>query len=688
MMVYNKASKIKILDSAIFVFVVIFLLSISNSIFVNQIGYYGALILILIKATITKSNQFSKSGLEFALLWYMLAEMISLILSPHKDEALQGLMKRYFLIPMIYVTIAVATDYKEAQKIFKIYLGGTLVTVLIYLYFSFNHYLSNLYGLTESGPSVFQYPITASEILSFTVIFLFAFLINEKTSVKNKVFLIIGFSLSLLALFSTYKRTGWLGAAFGILIILILKKQWKIIIPAALFIVGFYITQTNISEVKIYSLLDNEMRLSKSFNTEGKAYDVFSFNDQLMVSDYNKGIVVHKNYQPIDTIEVPTAVIKFTHWKDNFYLASLIDTRFILFELNQNKFIQKGEFISPGMTYSFAVANGNLYIADKDSGLTVFINPLNSQDKYRYSQFSNMTYVFADSNYIALASNELGYSIYSLNKGYLPARELRRDSSKIDFFYYSSQLIFISDKNGLRVFKFNPPEVLLESNFPSINNIQRIAEDDEKFIIASLDGKVHVLQNKTDNSLEELGNLDLGYLPQGLNVYRNELYVSHVDNKKSRFLSIIDPYHPANAGRLALWSAGFKMFLDHPVFGLGDIDLAKYFKIYKKPYQKEIQGHLHNNFIHILVTLGLFGLLSVLFLFYKIISIDLKIYYSIKNEPFFASYALGAFAAFMGFLVLRLTELNFWEHEITTLIWFTFGLNIALFKLIKPEVSS
>ena len=227
MMVYSKASKIKILDSAIFVFVVIFLLSISNSIFVNQIGYYGALILILIKAAITKSNQFSKSGLEFALLWYMLAEMISLILSPHKDEALQGLMKRYFLIPMIYVTIAVATDYKEAQKIFKIYLGGTLVTVLIYLYFSFNHYLSNLYGLTESGPSVFQYPITASEILSFTVIFLFAFLINEKTSIKNKVFLIIAFSLSLLALFSTYKRTGWLGAAFGILIILILKNNGK-----------------------------------------------------------------------------------------------------------------------------------------------------------------------------------------------------------------------------------------------------------------------------------------------------------------------------------------------------------------------------------------------------------------------------------------------------------------------------
>ena len=167
----RKEHLIKIIDYSIYIFLIIFLLSISNSIFVNQIGYYGVLLLLLAKYWVTKENPFSKSGLEFPLLWYMLAELISLILSPYKEEALQGLMKRYFLIPMIYTTIAVITDFNQAKKVFKIYIGGTLVTVLIYLYFSFNHYISNLYGITESGPSVFQYPITASEILSFTVFF-------------------------------------------------------------------------------------------------------------------------------------------------------------------------------------------------------------------------------------------------------------------------------------------------------------------------------------------------------------------------------------------------------------------------------------------------------------------------------------------------------------------------------------
>jgi hypothetical protein len=676
----------KIIDYSIYVVLIIFLLSISNSIFVNQIGYYGVLLLLLAKYWVTKENPFSKSGLEFPILWYMLAELISFILSPYKEEALQGLMKRYFLIPMIYTTIAVITDFNQAKRVFKIYIGGTLVTVLIYLYFSFNHYISNLYGITESGPSVFQYPITASEILSFTVIFLFAFLVNEKTSIKNKIFLFIGFAISLLALFSTYKRTGWIGAAFGILIILVLKKQWKIIVPAALLVAGFYITQKNISEVNVYSLVNNEIVLSKSFITEGKASDVFPFNDQLMVSDYNKGMVIYKDYKPVGTIELPSAVTSFNHWKDNFYLANLIDTRFVLLEYDENKFVPKSEFVSPGMTYSYAIANSNLYVADKDSGLTIFTNPLNSEDKFYYSQFTGITNVFADSNYISLAGPEIGYTIYSLKDGFLPDKVLFKDSSKLDFFYYSSNFIFLSDKEGLSVFNFNSQKILLKNNFLSIKNIKKIVERNGKYFVASLDKIIYVLEKNVNDDFEIINTLELEYFPQGLNVFNNKLYLSHVDNKKSRFLSVIDPYHPANAGRLALWSAGFKMFLDYPIFGLGDIDLAKYFKIYKQPYQKEIQGHLHNNFIHILATLGLFGLLAVCLLFYKIIYIELKIYYSVKNERFISSYALGALAAFCGFIISGLTELNFWDHEITTLIWFTFGLNVAMFKSVKPDL--
>ena len=266
----------KILDNAIFLFIIVFLLSVSNSIFVNQIGYYGALILILFKAVITKQNQFSKTGLEFALVLYIFAEILSTIFSSEQSAAFHNLLKRVLLIPLIYTIVASVSDFKSAKTFFKIYIGGTLITVLIYLYFSFKHYEASLYSATESGPSIFQYPITASEIISFTVIFLFAFLINEKTKFKNKILLLIGFSLSLLALFSTYKRTGWMGAAFGILIILIMKKQWKVLLAGAGLAVLFFLTQHNISEINTYKIETDSLRLSSTIQTEGKAYNVYS----------------------------------------------------------------------------------------------------------------------------------------------------------------------------------------------------------------------------------------------------------------------------------------------------------------------------------------------------------------------------------------------------------------------------
>ena len=77
----NQNKSIKIIDKAIFVFIILFLLSLSNSIFVNQVGYYGALLLILLKYFLTKENQFKKTGLEFALIWYLAAEILSAMAS-------------------------------------------------------------------------------------------------------------------------------------------------------------------------------------------------------------------------------------------------------------------------------------------------------------------------------------------------------------------------------------------------------------------------------------------------------------------------------------------------------------------------------------------------------------------------------------------------------------------------------
>lgn len=681
----RKNSYIKILDSAIAFFFVIFLLSLSNSIFVNQLGYYGALILILIKWSVTKENPFNKTGLELALIWFILAEVLSTIFSNEPSASFHNLLKRILLIPIIYTTIASIKDSERAKTFVKIYLGATLVTVIIYLYFSYQHYLNDLYGTTESGPSIFQYPITASEIISFTVIFLFAFLINEKTSLRNRMFLLAGFLLSLLALFSTYKRTGWMGAAFGILIILVLKKQWKILIGGALLIVVFLLTQKNISEVNLYSFENHKLTLTRTIETEGRAFDAVSYDDEIIVSDYNNGLAVYSDTSLLYKIDMPSAVVGFYHWRENYFVAALIDTRFILLQKEKDKYKALNEFLSPGYTFGYNFANNFLYIIDIDSGLTVFSDPSDLTKISRYPELNNYAFVFADSSYLILAEHGKGFNTYRL-KNKLPSPEvIAGDSTELTYFYYSSPYIFSVGKSGMKIFEFSNDQFVFIQNIKELNNVFRIEKENDAFIAADYNGEIVILRMNSDGKFYINNKIETGYVPRSFSLNNNQLIATRLESKQSRLLGIFDPNHPSNANRIGFWQAGIKMFLDRPLFGLGDIDLAKYYKLYKKPYQKEIQGHLHNNFFHILATLGLFGLLAVVYLFFKVIKINLQIIRDLKNIPFASSYSLGALAAFCGFLISGLTELNFFDHEITTLIWFTFGLNVAFLKFAKRK---
>lgn len=682
----KKYSLIKIIDKAIYVFIIIFLLSISNSIFVNQIGYYGALILILIKSFIEKENQFSKTGLEFAIIWYILAEILSTIFSHEKPLSFHNMLKHTLLIPLIYTMVASVKDVKRAKTFVKVYLGGTLITVGIYLYFSLQFYLQDLYGKTESGPSLFQYPITASEIISFTVIFLFAFFINEKTSLKNKLLLFLGFALSSLALFSTYKRTGWMGAAFGILIILIIKKQWKILSAGLILLVLFFITQKNISQVDEFSIKGDTDKLIQTIKTDGKAYDVYKLDNKLVVSDYNKGLQVYKDSTLINQYEMPSAAIGFFHWRDNYYVCKLIDTRYILFKFENDHLKKLNEFFTPGFTYSDAVANGFLYVLDKDSGLTVFTDPENINQFARYSSINNYSSVFVDSLFLMVADPANDIRFYRLINNLPEDEAVYTDSSKYNFIYFSDNFLFLERKSGLEVFEVNHPfSIKRLGSIDSIKSISQITPYNGKYVVLSGEGKIDVLENNRNDKFQIVNKLNIGYSPKSIALFDGKLYSTRVESKQSRLLGIFDPYHPSNFTRLSLWRAGIKIFLDHPAFGVGDIDLAEYYKLYKEPYHKEIQGHLHNNFFHVLATLGLFGILAVLFLFYKIIEIDIRIYNQIKEKAFASSFALGALAAFCGFIISGLTELNFWDHEIATLIWFTFGLNVAIFKSVKPD---
>ena len=666
----------KILDWIIFSLFVIFILSLSNSIFVNQIGYFGALLFILIKAFLTRKNPFNRTGLELAFALYMLAEIISLILSDYQAQAFHFFIKRALLIPVVYTTIAVTTNLKRGKNFFILFIVGSLITGIIYLIIAAQYYLNNQYSIIQSGPSVFQHPITASEVISFTVLFLFAFVINEKTGWKTKLLLFAGFAISLLTLIATFKRTGWLGVAIGIILILIIKRKWIILIPVFILGIILFLMDKNVSQVSVYDFEGSSANKLYSFNTDGRATTISQFDSMFIVSDYENGILFYKDSALVKKIETPAPAVLFSKATDDLFLAFLVDTRFLVFKKDGEELRKVNEILPPGETKDFKLIDETLYTLDGDSGLTIYGSLTSVSKPIRFPELKGYRWLFIDSLNFYFVSDKSGIAVFSRN-GFLPGGLITKNEvNDINRAYFFDGNLFVSNQDGLKVFALENNKIVLKDQLTQLKQVHRMFGDDETLAVLTSDGAVYKFKVNDSRRFELLAKDKVSPKPTYFIFSDGKLYCTYVS--RGRFLSYFDPYLHQNFTRLALWRAGWEIFKDYPLFGVGDIGIEKYYVKYKRPYDKEIHGHLHNNYFHFLATLGLFGFLALSYLFIMIIIKIYKIYKSSKGGNFIASYSLGALAAFVSILFAGLTEVNFWDHEIATLIYFTVGLNIAL----------
>jgi O-antigen ligase len=666
----------KILDWIILSLFVIFILSLSNSIFVNQVGYFGALLFILIKTFLTKKNQFNRTGLELAFALYLIAEIVSLIFSDYKDVALHHFMKRSLLIPVVYTTIAVTTNLKRGKNFFTLFVVGSLVTGVLYLIMSIQFYLNNQYSIVQSGPSLFQNTITASEIISFTVLFLFAFIVNEKTDLKTKLLLYSGFAISLLTLIATYKRTGWMGVAAGIILILIIKGKWKILIPVFILGIVLFFIDKNVSQVSVYNFEGSSAKKLYSFNTEGRATSVEVADSFSVISDYENGLLFYQDSVLFQKVETPVSVALFKKIKDDYFLAYLVDTRILIYKRESRELKQISEILPPGETKDFVLLGESLYTLDKDSGMTFYQSVFDESKPIRFPEIKGYKWMFIDSSNFYFAGEQSGISVFE-RKEFLPGNLIAKNEiSDINRAHFFKGNLVVSGSYGLRMFSLENNKIVQKDQLTGLKQVNRFSSDEDVLAILSGDGSIYKYKVNDNYKLELLAQTKVSPNPTNFNITEGKLYCAYV--KRGRMLSFFDPHLPQNFTRLALWRAGWEMFKDHPLFGVGDIGLDKYYVKYKRPYDKEIHGHLHNNYFHFLATLGLFGFLALSYLFIMIIIRIFKIYKSNKETPFIASYSLGALASFVSILVAGLSEVNFWDHEIATLIYFTVGLSIAL----------
>ena len=146
---------------------------------------------------------------------------------------------------------------------------------------------------------------------------------------------------------------------------------------------------------------------------------------------------------------------------------------------------------------------------------------------------------------------------------------------------------------------------------------------------------------------------------------------------RDRFTSIVDLDYRTNIHRLEMIEGGWRIFMEHPIIGVGPIDLSELYEKHKPPEAEFVFGHLHNNILNIAVTLGLLGLAAFVYLFvsiFRLMAGNLEL----DLPPPERAWVVGSISAVAGFLVNGLFEWNFADAEVVTLLYLIIGSNCAI----------
>lgn len=138
-----------------------------------------------------------------------------------------------------------------------------------------------------------------------------------------------------------------------------------------------------------------------------------------------------------------------------------------------------------------------------------------------------------------------------------------------------------------------------------------------------------------------------------------------------RALSIVDPADPTARERLYFWEAGWRMWRDAPLLGLGPGGVKRHYPEYRDPAaRRPSTGHLHNNLVQIAAERGLLGLAAWLAIWIAFFAQAGRIYARLPaTRADDRALVVGSLAAVAGFFVAGLFEYNFGDSEVIGLLW-------------------
>ncbi|NLW91100.1 MAG: O-antigen ligase family protein [Syntrophomonadaceae bacterium] len=192
----------------------------SEEMFVTHVITAIIFILVWVRKLLTRDYRFLDTPLDWAILAYAGAYLLSLFGAVHISDAVYGFMKalNYFMI--YWMVTAIVKDFRDYDKVLKILVASGLGVALIGILAAVGwvHYQDAYLDYTIL--STLQYPNATANYLSVLILIALALLNLQKKLYQKIVLLIIGY-IMLLVVFCTLSKGAWLILAAGALLLLV-----------------------------------------------------------------------------------------------------------------------------------------------------------------------------------------------------------------------------------------------------------------------------------------------------------------------------------------------------------------------------------------------------------------------------------------------------------------------------------
>jgi O-antigen ligase len=140
-----------------------------------------------------------------------------------------------------------------------------------------------------------------------------------------------------------------------------------------------------------------------------------------------------------------------------------------------------------------------------------------------------------------------------------------------------------------------------------------------------------------------------------------------------------------NQTRLNLWKTTINMSKDFPVTGIGEDNFDYYLDRYKVAGYYDTTAHPHNDYLTILISSGIPGLIAFLSIWFVIVQMGFKTH-KYSSNPFLKELALGSALAIIGFMTGGLFQNYYGTFANCWGWWLMAGFTMASYRLyIKEE---